>query len=91
MKKDLKFYEKVADSKLGRFVDDIKLGWNSYNFIFYIGGVAAILGSIFGLAGWAATIVTVLFFYYAGKFKRKLDLEKKRREKEKEEKEETSS
>ena len=59
---------KAAKSKRGEFIDYVRDGWNSYSFIFYIGGVSAILGSLFGIAGWLSVIVTVAFFYYAGKF-----------------------
>ena len=59
---------KAAISKRGEFIDYVREGWNSYSFIFYIGGVSAILGSLFGIAGWLSVIVTVAFFYYAGKF-----------------------
>jgi uncharacterized membrane protein len=58
-------------------LDSIRLGWASYSFLFYIGGVSAILGGIFGLMGWMSTIVTILFFYYAGEFRRHVTLESK--------------
>ncbi len=72
---------RAVDSKFGMFIDDVRTGWNSYSFVFYIGGVSAILASLFGFAGWASGVITVIFFYYAGKFKKKVDLERKRREK----------
>jgi hypothetical protein len=71
--------KKAAASKTGKFIDAVRLGWNSYSFIFYIGGISAILGELFGWAGWLSTIITVLFFYYAGRLKEQVDLERKRR------------
>lgn len=65
----------ASRATLAKVIDNIRLGWTSYSFLFYIGGVSAILGGIFGLAGWASTILTVLFFYYAGEFKRNLEIE----------------
>jgi hypothetical protein len=71
--------ERYASSRLGDFMSALRSGWNAYSFIFYIGGISAILGGIFGWAGWASAIVTLLFFYYAGKFKEKVDLHMKRK------------
>ncbi len=71
--------ERTAGSKLGNFVEGVRTGWNNYNFIFYIGGISAILGGLFGWAGWASIVITLLFFYYAGKFKEKVDIARKRR------------
>jgi|GEM_PF-5657274 hypothetical protein len=68
----------MASSRLNGFIEVVRFGWNNYSFIFYIGGISAILGGIFGWAGWASTIVTLLFFYYAGKLKRQIDAEKRR-------------
>ncbi len=76
----------AARSRRGKFLDYVRTGWNSYSFIFYIGGISAILGSLFGVAGWLSTFVTVYFFYAAGKFKKLTDLEKERIEKSKSEK-----
>ena len=78
-----KVVERYAASKMSRFISAIRLGWNSYNFIFYIGGISAILGGIFGWAGWVSAIATVAFFYFAGRFTEKVDLEHKRQEEEK--------
>jgi hypothetical protein len=60
----------ASKSTIGKCMDNIRVGWTNYSFLFYIGGVSAILGSLFGLAGWASSIVTLLFFYYAGEFKK---------------------
>ncbi len=49
-------------------VENIRTGWNNYNFLFYIGSVSAILGSIFGVAGVAGFLLTLFFFRQAGKF-----------------------
>ena len=72
-----------AHSHLGRKIDLIREGWNSYSFLFFIGGVATILGGILGLGAGIATVVTLVFFYYAGKFKRQVDEERERMKKEK--------
>lgn len=64
---------RAMDSKAIKFIESVRYGWNNYSFIFYIGGISAILGSLFGIAGWASIVVTVLFFYYAGRFKKHLD------------------
>ena len=70
--------DRYALSRLANFVNAVRLGWNSYSFIFYIGGISAILVGFFGWAGWICTIITILFFYYAGKFKEKVDIDKRR-------------
>ena len=70
--------KRMAETEKITFIDDIRVGWNNYNFIFYIGGISAILGSQFGWAGWLSTIVTVGFFYYMGKFKKHLDTQRER-------------
>ena len=72
-----RFVDRYASSRIANFVNTMRLGWNSYSFIFYIGGISAILVGMFGWAGWVSGIVTVLFFYYAGKFKEKVDVDKK--------------
>ena len=73
--------EKAVESRTSKFVETVRAGWNSYSFVFYIGGVSAILGSLFGLAGWLSIIITLSFFYYAGKFKMRYDEAKARRAK----------
>ena len=70
--------KKAARSRHNEFLEYVRAGWSNYSFVFYIGGVSAILGSLFGIAGWLSVIVTVAFFYYAGKFVDELQLEKKR-------------
>ena len=60
----------MAKSRFHRVFDSIRVGWAQYNFIFYIGGVSALLGSVFGLAGWISTLFTLAFFYYAGEFEK---------------------
>lgn len=65
----------ASRSTIGSWVDSIRTGWNSYSFLFYIGGVSAILGGIFGLAGWLSVIFTLAFFYFAGEFRKQLALE----------------
>lgn len=54
--------DRYASSRISNFVSAVRLGWNSYSFIFYIGSIAAILVGIFGMAGWISVIVTILFF-----------------------------
>ena len=71
--------EKAAESKINEFFETIRFGWNNYSFVFYITGVSAILGAIFGIAGWLSIIVTVIFFFYAGKFRRQLEKEKSKK------------
>ena len=70
--------DRYASSKIAGFMDAVRLGWNSYSFIFYIGSISAILVGLFGWAGWISVLITILFFYYAGKFKAKVDDDKKR-------------
>jgi hypothetical protein len=77
---------RFARSRRENPVEYIRHGWNNYSFIFYIGGISAILGAEFGIAGWLSTIVTVAFFYYAGRFKKELDRERARLEREREDK-----
>jgi hypothetical protein len=72
--------ERYASSKISKFVSAVRLGWNSYSFIFYIGGISVILGGIY--SGWtavAAVIITVVFFYYAGRFKEAVDRREKKK------------
>ncbi len=69
---------KAARSRHGDVLNIIRTGWNSYSFVFYIGGVSAILGSLFGIAGWLSVIVTVAFFYYAGRFVNELHQEREK-------------
>lgn len=66
---------------MGRFIDTVRIGWNGYSFVFYIVSISAILGGVFGWAGWISVIFTILFFYVAGKFKEQVDLERERRNK----------
>ena len=51
-------------------VETIKEGWTNYNFIFYISSVSVILGGLFGATGFLGFLVTIVFFYYAGRFNR---------------------
>ena len=73
-----RFIDRYASSKISNFISAVRLGWNSYSFIFYIGSIAAILVGLFGWAGWASVIITILFFYFAGKFKEKVDIDKEK-------------
>jgi uncharacterized membrane protein len=71
---------KAVDSKLSSIIDTIRTGWNDYSFIFYIGGISAILGGLFGIAGWLSIVVTVAFFYYVGDIATRIKRERERRE-----------
>jgi len=73
---------KVSESRAHRILDNIRIGWANYNFIFYIGSVAAILGNVFGLAGWGAVLLTLALFYYAGVMHSHIEETKKRKNKE---------
>ena len=72
---------RYSHSGIGRFIDTVRTGWNNYSFIFYIGGISAILGSLFGWAGWLSTIVTVGFFYLTGRMKKRMEEADERRKK----------
>ena len=74
-----RFVDRYASSRIADFIDAVRLGWNSYSFIFYIGSISAILVGLFGGAGWISGIITVLFFYYSGKFKEKVDIDNRLR------------
>lgn len=82
MKSKLGILERVVDnyasSRISNFISAVRLGWNSYSFIFYIGGIAAILVGLFGWAGWISVALTILFFYFAGKFKENVDIDKEK-------------
>ena len=54
--------DRYATSRIANFMNAVRLGWNSYSFVFYIGGIAAILVGFFGWAGWISVIITILFF-----------------------------
>ena len=45
----------------------IKIGYTEYGFYFYITGISAIIGGFIRLAGVAAFIITIVFFYIMGK------------------------
>lgn len=67
-----KLAKNATRSTIGSFIDTIRIGWTSYSFLFYIGGVSAILGGIFGDVGWISTIFTIMFFYFAGEFRKEV-------------------
>ncbi|MDE1854982.1 MAG: hypothetical protein KGH57_01520 [Candidatus Micrarchaeota archaeon] len=71
--------ERAAESRLHDVVETVRIGWNNYSFVFYITGVSAILAALFGIAGWISIAVTLVFFYYVGKFRRHFDREKSKR------------
>ena len=52
--------------------ETMKEGWQEYNLYFYIGGVSAIIGGFFNVAGIAALILTFIFFYQMGRFHKKV-------------------
>ncbi len=82
MKSKLKVIETVIErysvSKVGSFIDGMRVGWNAYNFIFYITSIAAILGILTGWLGILYVVIIMLFFYYAGKFTERVELAKRR-------------
>jgi len=78
---DRKIAQHAASSKLGNFITTLRVGWNSYSFLFYIGGISALLGEAFGWAGWTSIIFTVLFFYCIGKFEQNVNKEREKRKK----------
>ena len=53
--------------KVLRRVEEVRYGYDKYGFLFFIGGVGAVLGSYLGIAGVGATAVTILFFWSAGR------------------------
>lgn len=56
--------------------ETLKEGWTEYNLYFYIGSIATIIGGFVHAAGVAALIITVAFFYYMGKFHRRITRKK---------------
>jgi uncharacterized membrane protein len=70
---------RAIDSKTGKVIEAMRIGWNSYSFIFYIGSISAILGTLFGNVGWLSVIVTIIFFYVVGRFEQKVQKERERR------------
>ncbi len=46
-------------------VKTIKKGYDHFSWIFFVSSIAAILGSIFRLAGIASFILALAFFYFA--------------------------
>jgi hypothetical protein len=56
--------------------ETLKEGWQEYNLYFYIGGISAIIGGFFNVAGASALILTFIFFYYMGKFHRRIAKQK---------------
>lgn len=75
--------KRSAKSKHGKFIENIRYGWNNYSFVFYIGSISAILAGLFGIAGWLSIVITIAFLYYAGKIKKAIDVEKVKEEKKK--------
>ncbi len=73
-----RFAKRHMQSRFNHFIEMIRLGWNNYSFIFYIGSISAILGQFFGIAGAIATILTILFFYYAGRVSKVIEKERER-------------
>lgn len=68
----------ASRSTLGNALDSLRIGWSSYSFLLYIGSAAAILGGFFGFAGWISVVLTVVLFYYAGEFKKHVNIESKK-------------
>ncbi len=53
--------------RLTHIHNTIKTGWQEFNLYFYIGGVAAIIGGFFEVAGIGALLLTLAFFYMMGR------------------------
>jgi hypothetical protein len=73
-----KLAKNASRSTIGDILDSIRIGWNSYSFLLALGGASAILGSVFGVAGWASSALTVTAFYYAGEFRKQVKREAKK-------------
>ena len=58
----------LARMRVLDIAEHVRIGWANYSYIFFIGGVIALLASAFGTWSAIAPVVTVGFFYYAGKF-----------------------
>ena len=67
----------MHDHRLQKCIDTIRLGWNNYSFVFYIGSASAIIGTYLGVAGILALFVGMGFFYYAGKYHRLVEVYRK--------------
>ena len=65
---DRKLVRHAASSKPGHFIDTVRLGWNSFSFIFYIGGTDTIAGreDVGGYRGTQGTAVVKVFDMTAG-------------------------
>ena len=73
-----KLAKNASRSTIGDVIDNMRVGWTSDSFLFYIGGSSAILGGVFGLAGWASSALTIVAFYYAGEFRKQIRIETKK-------------
>ena len=60
-------------SKAHHIINSIRIGWNNYSFLFYIGGISTIIGGVIGIAAAPiAIILTLVIFYYLGQLHVKL-------------------
>ncbi|MEM0107154.1 MAG: hypothetical protein QXD11_00625 [Candidatus Micrarchaeaceae archaeon] len=66
---------KVYIKMLSNIHANIQKGWSQYSLYFYIGGVSAIIGGFFKLAGIASLIITLAFFYIMGKMHAHIETE----------------
>ena len=53
--------------KLHEIHENIKTGYTEYGMYFWIISISVIIGGFFHLAGIAAFILTIIFFYWVGK------------------------
>jgi hypothetical protein len=64
--------------KLHEIHDNIKTGYIEYGMYFWVISLSVIIGGFFHLAGVAAFILTLIFFYIAGRGYNKLKAASKR-------------
>ncbi|MDE1768779.1 MAG: hypothetical protein KGH64_03285 [Candidatus Micrarchaeota archaeon] len=58
----------ITSTRMHQILFEIRTGWNSYSFLFYISGISVITWAFLGLASsLAALVITFAIFYYLGK------------------------
>ena len=68
----------LARLRILEIAEHVRIGWANYSYLFFIGGVIALLASAFGTWSAIAPVVTVGFFYYAGKFHERVQAMRKK-------------
>ena len=71
----------LARVRILEIAESVRIGWANYSYLFYIGGVSALLATAFGSWATIAPVVTICFFYYAGKFHERVQARPKESEK----------